>query len=491
MASRAHAHEFATPAGARAGSPAAAAGVGCAVGAIAAILTVLLPAYGVVAVALGLSVVCTAAVLGHLRRLLLGAALLDIPFEWDKNFGFRPDVADLNALGGLSVSVTTIALVGLYAMWVARLLAFPEQTPRPNLRGAGAGLAFFALMVGSLLVAKDRTLAGFEIALVAELTLLFIYVASTVRTEGDIHFIVVMLLVGLALESLVALAIYATGGGFHIAGIVSHARAQQPGGGAYRVGGTVGSVNEAGSYFAFMTIVALAVFFSASGGLRRLALCSAVAGLIALVATLSRGGWIAFAVGITVLMFGLRGPRHLRIPRSALVGTAVVLTLAVIPLAGVVSARLTGSDHGAAAGRVPLMELAGRMIEDHPLTGVGANNFVVALPNYVDARFSADWITTVHNKYLLVWSEAGIGALIAFLLLIGGAIRRGFRGRHQDRPLLAGLSLGLAAALSGLAVHMNFDIFEGRPMMETLWLAAALVTAMTFGDGHEAHDANR
>jgi putative inorganic carbon (HCO3(-)) transporter len=455
---------------------------GCLAGALAALLAKTLPPQGLVVVVLALVLLFAAASAGRLRSLLLAFVLIDIPFQWDKNFGFRQSAASLDALAGWSVSVTTIALAGLYSMWIARLLVLPERTPRPRIRAAGAGLAFVGFMFASVAVASDRTMAGFELFLLAQLLLLFVYVASTVRSERELRFVAVLLLSGLALESLVALAIYASGGGFDVAGLASHhGHAAQQAGGTRRVGGTVGSANEAGSYFAFLTVVALALFLtSEERRLKRLALGSGILGLVALVATLSRGGWIAFLVGSSVLLFGLRAPRHLRVPRKALVGVAVTFLLALAPLSGVVSARVMGSDHGAAAGRVPLMELAWRMIGDHPLQGVGANNFVVALPHYADASFSRDWVTTVHNKYLLVWSEAGIGALVAFLLFIATTIRRGWRGRHQPERLRAGLSLGLGAAVAGLAVHMNFDIFQGRPMNELLWLAAALIAAMGF-----------
>src|SRR5439155_18314025 len=85
---------------------------------------------------------------------------------------------------------------------------------------------------------------------------------------------------------------------------------------------------------------------------------------------------------------------------------------------------------------------------------------------------------TVHNKYLLVWSEAGIGALLAFLWFLGSTLRRGWSLWRRDDPLLSPLALGLTAGIIGQTVHMSVDIFQSRPQIQLLWLVAGLLVAM-------------
>ena len=67
------------------------------------------------------------AIIGRLRRALLGLALLDIPLQWDIYFGYRDDVDQMAGLAGFGVSLTTLALAGLYALWAAQLLVEPEN----------------------------------------------------------------------------------------------------------------------------------------------------------------------------------------------------------------------------------------------------------------------------------------------------------------------------------------------------------------------------
>jgi O-antigen ligase len=426
-------------------------------------------------VALALVAPFAVALAGGLRRVLLGLALLDIPFQWDKYFGYRDDVAALAALGGWGVSAMTLALAGLYGMWIARLLVSPETAWRPRLRAAALPVTFVAILIASLTVAQDRTVAGFQIAMYVQMLLLFVYVASTVRTRAELRFVVIMLLVGLVLECLVTLAMYASGGAFQVPGLLTESAPATGGTGASRAAGTIVSPNNAGAYFAFMLALAAAVFLSGvDARLRRLALVACVLAPIALALTLSRGAWIAALVSIAILVHGSRGRR---LTPPAVVALILVLILVLVPLQGVITARLVNSDQGAAAGRVPLIQMAGEMIRDHPILGVGANNFVLEVPEYAAGRFSSAWLSTVHHKYLLIWAEAGLAALLTFLAFLWTTIVRGWRLRRASDPLVGAVGLGLAAAVAGHAVQMNFEIFAGGTTIAMLWVAAAIVAS--------------
>ena len=383
-----------------------------------------------------LALPAAAALFGGFRRLLLALVVIDIPLQFDVNPGYRDDVAALSALSGWTLSLTTCAIVGLYLAWAARLLVGRDAVDwRPRLRAAAFPLLFLALMVLSLRVAQDRTLAGFEINLLAQLTLLLVYLASTVRSRADVSLVIVALLVGLCLESLVALLMFGTGidlrPGSHAAATGTGAAIVSPPD-AGRLAGTFGAPNAAGSYFAFMVPLAIGIFMSAVGKrLRQLALAGCVLGLLALALTLSRGAWIAFVVAAAVLVMGSRGSTRRLLSPRARVTIVLVVVLVLVPLSGAIAGRLLGDDEGAASGRVPLIEIALRMIGDHPLFGLGANNFIVALPHYAGPKFSADWLNVVHNRYLLIWTEAGIGALVAFVLFLATTVRNGWRARRN------------------------------------------------------------
>lgn len=431
----------------------------------------------VVVVAAGVTALVVA---GSLRRVLLTALVFDVAFQWDKFLGWRPDIAKLAALGGFNVSVTTLALTGLFALWIANLALGRATFGREQLRALRAPAAFLAVYLASLAWARDRTVAGFEVWLLAQMFLLFVYLSQTTRAAGDVRFLLGTFLVVLIVESLVALASYAAGG-VHIPGTSQAAAVVNQSGVGNRLVGTLGAPNTAGAFFAFGLSVAAATLTAPVGRpLRRLAKAAGLLAVVCLGLTLSRGAWIGAVVSLVVVGIGASGRRATRLSPRTLFALGAVAIVALIPLGGMLNGRIQGNDRGAAASRVPLIEIASNVIEDHPFLGVGANNLAVVLPAYTGPPYAADWINVVHNKLLLIWTETGVIGLVAFLAFVGGALRRGWRARTASDPIIGAVALGLTGAIAGHLVHLNFDTFKGRPMNELLWLAAGLLASGPF-----------
>jgi O-antigen ligase len=99
--------------------------------------------------------------------------------------------------------------------------------------------------------------------------------------------------------------------------------------------------------------------------------------------------------------------------------------------------RITGDDEGSAATRVTLSELAFSMIEDHPIRGVGANNSPLMIKEYVTIDMGETWLNAIHNKYLLVWAETGIGGLLAFVWFLFITIYWGWRASKTNNRFIA------------------------------------------------------
>lgn len=58
------------------------------------------------------------------------------------------------------------------------------------------------------------------------------------------------------------------------------------------------------------------------------------------------------------------------------------------------------------------------MIKDHPLFGVGINNFLSSLPNYFNQTKNVFYLQPVHNIFLLVFSQIGIIAGFMFIIFL-------------------------------------------------------------------------
>jgi O-antigen ligase len=446
----------------------AAAGVAlgvCAVGAA----TAPAPMRGLWAAAALVPIVCV--IVGDVRRLLLVVVALDVPLAIDVNLDYRDDAAALGALGGLGVSLTTFAVLVLWAVALAE--PRPAGDPPGVVRRVTLpATVLVGIALASSAVAQDRGLSLFEIALLVQCLLLFAYVATRVRTRSEVLLLVGAMLAGLAIEGMIVAAAY-SGAVLDVAGLA--ARVDDDG--YARVGGTVGDPNTAGAYFALLLVPALAVVLAPVGrGLRRLAAVGLGVGVFGLVVTFSRGGWLGFAVALTLFCavgwhrrwFSLRAP--------LVVGLALLAVL--LPLGGSVVDRLTESDEGSAASRAPLAVTALRMSEDHPLLGVGSNNYTVAMPAYETRDRAREWAYTVHNKYLLVLAETGVAGLVAFLWFLVAGLRAGRRAAGTADPALAMIAVGFTAGLAGQCVHMGVESFRGRPVMQGLFLTAGLLTAL-------------
>jgi O-antigen ligase len=117
------------------------------------------------------------------------------------------------------------------------------------------------------------------------------------------------------------------------------------------------------------------------------------------------------------------------------------------------------------------------MIADKPVLGVGANNFALLINNYTTSEFAGEWLYVVHNKYLLIWAEAGIAGLLTFIWFLFATFGRGWRCWKLNDPILSPLSLGLALAVLGIMIHMLVDTFNSRSDIQLLWLVAGLISA--------------
>jgi O-antigen ligase len=413
---------------------------------------------------------------GNVRRLLLAAIVLDLTLDLSISPGYRPEAAAFGALGGLNISATTVALAILYVLWGSAYVARVGPRPRPRLRASVPAALVFAWTALSVLAAHDLTLSLYAVAIHLQLLLLYIYVASAVQDRDDVRFIVTLLFVGVALQSLAMLGEHYVRYDF-VAALRGRVVSVADGAGPYRPGGVSGSHNGAAAYLVMLLSLALSVMLTReSRWQRRLAGLAFGLGMIALTVTLSRGAWAGFVVAITIL--GFFAWRRGWLPPVIPVGVAAGASLLFALFHSTILGRLFGDDEGSAQSRLPLVRLALHVIQDHPLLGVGANNFAVILFDYATPEFGGEWLYVVHNTYLMVAADSGIGALLALVWFLVVTLRRGWQCWKSDDRFLALLGLGCTAAVAGHMTQMHVDEFNDRVVMQLLWLIASLVAAM-------------
>ncbi len=418
-------------------------------------------------------VFCATVVIGNTRKLLLVAILLGVPFSININLLYQDEMAALNAVGGLYISLTTVALFVLYALWVVDAIAKNESGARflSLVRSDASLTVYVAIVALSAIFAGDRTLGSFEAFRLIQFFLLYIYLRHAVRTRQDAKFVVTLLLVGMLVEAMVMLALPVVGDDVTIMSI----RARIDGSG--RVGGTIGGPNSAAAFMTLLIAPALGLLLSrVQRGYKLLGLACVFLGGAALVLTLSRGGWIGF--GVSAGVFGFFALRRRWLPPITVVGLVVGAILVVLVFQDLILTRLTASDDGAAFARWPLMKIAAGMIADQPLLGVGANNFALNIGEYAVGPLAAEWLSTVHNRYLLLWAESGFFALLFYLAFLATTVRRAWRSYCRNDAALSPLALGLMAGVLGFMTHMSVDLLRSGPPAELFWIVAALIAVI-------------
>ncbi len=199
-----------------------------------------------------------------------------------------------------------------------------------------------------------------------------------------------------------------------------------------RAAGTLPHPNMLGCFLLFSLLMTWYLYEnSEKKGLLGLCFCVQI---ITLFTTYSRAAIFAFAGASILLLFKNRS-----IWKPLVIGTAVSVLLFFSQLfyrGGVVSALSTGPAEESDVMRVTMQEVALQVIRDHPWLGVGFNNYLIAIPSYLQGK-AVDTIF-VHNIYLLIAAEMGLIGLAVFLLFCAYVLYRGWKSREtfEGRVLL-------------------------------------------------------
>jgi putative inorganic carbon (HCO3(-)) transporter len=259
-----------------------------------------------------------------------------------------------------------------------------------------------------------------------------------------------------------------------------------------------GSGNSLGAWLARALPLALAL---ALGGReiaareRALALAVALACVPPLVWSASRGAWVAAALAcvVVVLLSPLR--------RQALVVLAALALVAVV-VAHDALVRMLALGHGDSAEMRLFVWLAAvHMIRDHPVFGIGPDQFLY----YYSNRYTTQpyWITVFnghatpvgneptlaqpHNLLLEFWLSGGLLALAGFALVLGQLWGRCLRVWRATRARLAdgwrgAAALGVGASVLAGVIHGMVDSAYFAPDLAlAFWGAVALALLLARG----------
>ena len=195
----------------------------------------------------------------------------------------------------------------------------------------------------------------------------------------------------------------------------------------------------------------------------------------ALMLTFSRGGWLGFLSGAGLLAFLSR--------KNKFIFRAIaVFLLALLFIPSLRERAAFTFSKGGDASRFFIWQTGFEMIKENPLIGKGPGTFKEHYPEYAgrldpDVRHKP---LSAHNIYLRIWAEAGIFALLSFLMFLGLFFYQGIKIIRRGEPQVICLLLtGIVCGIFSYLAHGFFDCaLFGARVNTPFWLMAGLAQAL-------------
>ena len=339
------------------------------------------------------------------------------------------------SLSWLSSSAFWVAIMTLLVFLPTQLGLEGRITSRPR----EVNLVLLLLAAGALSIplALEPARAGNSFIDFLKVVVMFIVMVNVVRSETRLKMLWVLVLLSTCLLSIGAINDYRLGRlalmGVRIQGLI---------------GGLFDNPNDLALHLVTMIPISLALMLSSRNPLSKFVyLISAILITGGVVATFSRGGFLALSFSLAVFIWKLARRSRLLL---GIVGAALIALFIVVAPAGY-GARLSTTRDDSAIARLDDLKRSLFLAVRHPVLGVGMDNYVL-FSNVNRAS---------HNAYTQVASEMGFAATLFYVLFIIAPLKR---LRHIERESVDTksrrrfyyLAIGLQASLVAYMVASFF-----------------------------------
>ncbi|HEV2124928.1 MAG TPA: O-antigen ligase family protein, partial [Chloroflexota bacterium] len=343
-------------------------------------------------------------------------------------------------------SYSPVELASLLAMGVFVLRLF-WGTERLALSGAFLGPALLLVLGGisSTLAADYPRLALRELrTLIVEPAIFYVVARSALHGRRDAGRLALMLIAASTVAAVLAIVQGLVGAGLVAAEGVTRATALYP------------SPNHLGLVLGKAVPLAIAGGVYLRGRLQQVLGIAGCVCLIAVFLTFSRGAWLATAIALAVVLMPRLRDFAASHRKADWLGLALALPLV---LAGLLFAlrfeRFSSLFSAAGTGllRVHLWGSALRMALDHPLLGVGLDQFLYHYPRYMHAdAWREPNLSHPHNLLLDFWLRLGLVGLIALVWAATVFVRSLLRVNEAAPDPDQGQLRWLKSSAAGMAV---------------------------------------
>ena len=205
--------------------------------------------------------------------------------------------------------------------------------------------------------------------------------------------------------------------------------------------------------------------------------------VVELIFLFSRMAWVTAAALLAVS--AAAGTPINRVWKPAL-GALIVAALVVVGIAGSATGRnllVSLTERTASASRLVIWERTARMIEDHPLVGVGAGNFQAVFEPVYNPMLNEDLRRGghAHNLWLQEAAELGVITAIAYIALWIAALISAARLSRASWIGAAAFLMIVAMAVRNMGDYMFFSTGGTQARLHTLlWLVWGVVGGYRF-----------
>lgn len=390
---------------------------------------------------------------------------------------YQPGVALLGKTFSLVEILTLLTALG----WLANCGWDWVRQNRPHFdfdswTGLDWGVLALVVVGGlSLLWAEHSREAAREFrTVVLEAGLYYALLRAMIRNKQDLWRVIDAWVLGAGLVAALGLGQWISGSQVITADGVSRVRA------------LYGSPNNLALYLGRLLPLALSMALFAGAGISRQETARrwayGLAGLVmaaALLLTYSRGAWLLGIPAAILFLAAVRG-------RKTFVAIGLVLlVVGVLGVALVGAERLTSlvdTSEGTTFFRLQLWQSSWAMIRDHPLLGVGLDNFLYAYRSHyvLPTAWEEFNLSHPHNLLFDFWLRLGVlGLVVGFWLLISFARKSWSLYRRLAEGIDGALVLGLMGGCVYMVAHGLVDhVFFLVDLAFVFMLMMALVQAV-------------
>lgn len=192
----------------------------------------------------------------------------------------------------------------------------------------------------------------------------------------------------------------------------------------------------------------------------------------------ARGGWLALAVTILLLIILLKNQLSKKQLGLASIAMLIPFLVLVSTKGGQERVNLLFASKldESSSIRIDLWKAYFQMFLDHPILGVGYQQGRDLLPQYyAKLGITQDFISHAHNDYIQMLGETGIIGFASFIFLIGYVMRKTYSLRKTNPEWALSLLAGQVFIFIGSLTQANFTDAEVNHFLMFNW---ALVSVL-------------